>query len=175
MPRPATRSIYGLPFSHYKYTVQRESTARRQEAWCEVFVDFSGAMVIRQLVRSPQFLSRSLEQAAGLVRATAERYCPVDTGLLKRSIYTSFNVVDDKGVVVIGVDNEQCYYGGYVEFGTSRTPAQPFLRPAIDENRQRVVELVARGVANELGGALDESRESHKVQMYRPTRRGPRL
>lgn len=72
-------------------------------------------------------LAEATDAALEKIGLTAERYakaeCPVDTGRLRNSIT---HVVDGKKVYV-GTDVE---YGQYVEMGTSRTKAQPFLVPA---------------------------------------------
>lgn len=77
-----------------------------------------------------EFLSE-LEARIGIaleeIGITAEGYakmkCPVNTGNLRNSIT---HVVDDKAAY-IGTNVE---YAPYVEMGTSRTVAQPFLKPA---------------------------------------------
>ena len=67
------------------------------------------------------------------VERAAKRNAPVDTGRLRSSI-TRSNVVrnGDSLEVAIGTDVE---YGPYVELGTSRQRAQPYLRPALDAAR----------------------------------------
>ena len=57
----------------------------------------------------------------------AKLYCPVDTGRLRNSI--SHATVEDG--MVIGTNVE---YAPYVELGTSRMDAQPFLAPAIENH-----------------------------------------
>ncbi|HEY0891267.1 MAG TPA: HK97-gp10 family putative phage morphogenesis protein [Nocardioides sp.] len=62
------------------------------------------------------------------IERDAKRACPVDTGRLRASI-THKVERDDQGVSVrIGTG---VTYAPWVELGTSRTPAQPFLRPAL--------------------------------------------
>ncbi len=51
----------------------------------------------------------------------ARAYCPVDTGRLRDSITAGPNGVS--------TDVE---YASFVEYGTSDTPAEPFMRPAAD-------------------------------------------
>ena len=66
----------------------------------------------------------------------AKRECPVDTGNLRNSIT---NAVDDKSAYV-GTNVE---YAVYVELPTSRTKAQPFLKPAVTEHSgvyKRIIE-----------------------------------
>lgn len=53
----------------------------------------------------------------------AARLAPVDTGRLKNSIDSTYD--DDSAYVGTNVE-----YAAYVEFGTSRMRAQPYLKPA---------------------------------------------
>lgn len=73
--------------------------------------------------------SEAIAKALEAVGITAEAYakllCPVDTGRLRNSI--SHDVRADDNTVYIGTNVE---YAPYVEMGTSRTKAQPFLQPA---------------------------------------------
>ena len=65
--------------------------------------------------------------AVGLTaEGNAKQLCPVDTGRLRNSI-TNQVLVDEKAVI-IGTNVE---YAPYVELGTSRMKAQPYLRPAV--------------------------------------------
>lgn len=59
----------------------------------------------------------------------AARKCPVDTGNLRGSITHEVDAGDN--AVYIGTNVE---YAPYVELGTSRQKAQPFLRPAASEH-----------------------------------------
>lgn len=55
----------------------------------------------------------------------AKRKCPVDTGTLRNSITNT--VETDEKAAYIGTNVE---YAPYVEFGTKKMAAQPFLEPA---------------------------------------------
>ena len=57
----------------------------------------------------------------------AKRLCPVDTGRLRNSITHTY---DEEGVY-IGTNVE---YAPYVELGTSRMKARPFLKPAAEDH-----------------------------------------
>ena len=46
-------------------------------------------------------------------------------------------------VRVDAVADDDREYAGHVEYGTSRMPARPFLRPAVDGSRSRVLRAVA--------------------------------
>lgn len=69
-------------------------------------------------------------EALGLeAQNAARRYCPVDTGRLRSSIRSSGAKRDARGwVVTVGTNVE---YAAYVEFGTRRMRAQPYLRPGV--------------------------------------------
>ncbi len=70
-------------------------------------------------------LARALERIGLAAETYAKRACPVDTGRLRNSV-THLARPAEKAVYV-GTNVE---YAPYVELGTSRTKAQPFLRPA---------------------------------------------
>ncbi len=107
----------------------------------------------------PQLLEPALEKACLVVENSAKQKCPVNDGQLRQSI--SHIVDGTKGEVGTSVE-----YAPYVEVGTGiysteengrQTPwtylnakgewittegmeAQPFLKPALEENRGRVLE-----------------------------------
>ena len=100
---------------------------------------------------------RAALRAGGMVVMNAAKAnAPVLTGNLRRSIA----IVDGPGPqeITIGTDVE---YAPFVEFGTSKMAAQPYLRPAIDENHDAVIGaiedalsalLLSGGVGGALGG-----------------------
>jgi len=68
----------------------------------------------------------------------AKTNCPVDTGNLRDSIeWDAQEMNSEKKTVTVYT---QTGYGGYVELGTSRQAAQPFLAPAFKEAFHTVVE-----------------------------------
>lgn len=64
------------------------------------------------------------------VQRNARKRCPVDTGRLRSSINAVFYQGGMTGEVVSAVE-----YAPYVEFGTHRASAQPFLFPSWEEER----------------------------------------
>lgn len=79
------------------------------------------------VARTRQELSALVRKAAFQVEAGAKLRAPVDTGFLRSSIQTAFEG-DLTAVVFVGAE-----YGVYVEFGTTRQRAQPYLQPALEE------------------------------------------
>lgn len=70
-----------------------------------------------------------LTKAATDIQAGAQNRAPVDTGNLRGSISTSTSRSASAFTAEVG---PTAAYGGYVEHGTSRMRAQPYLRPATD-------------------------------------------
>lgn len=58
----------------------------------------------------------------------AQRYAPVDTGELRRSILSTFSENGMQGKVSAGM-----HYSPYLEYGTRFMSARPFMRPAFYE------------------------------------------
>ena len=74
-------------------------------------------------------IERALEKVGLVAEGYAKRLCPVDTGRLRNSIT---HVIDaGEQAVYVGTNVE---YGPYVELGTARQKAQPFLRPAAQDH-----------------------------------------
>ena len=74
-------------------------------------------------------LPKILESWGVVAEGYAKLNCPVDTGRLRNSITHERN--DKEGYVQVGTNVE---YAPYVEYGTSRQSAQPYLTPAILDN-----------------------------------------
>lgn len=72
--------------------------------------------------------TKALMQGGLLVEREAKERCPVDTGVLRASIKAE--PVDD-GAVIIAPHTD---YAAFPEFGTVYQAAQPYMRPAYDEN-----------------------------------------
>ena len=74
-------------------------------------------------------IDRALEEIGLAAEGYAKKACPVDTGNLRNSIAHAVESGED--AVYVGTNVE---YAPYVEMGTRRTAAQPFLRPAATEH-----------------------------------------
>lgn len=108
-----------------------------------------------------------IEKACALVERSAKEKAPKDTGALRRSITSE---VREDGNEVYGVVFTPLEYAPYVEFGTGLfaesggrkdvpwcyqddkgewhstygQKPQPFMRPALTENREEIIRLIAR-------------------------------
>lgn len=96
----------------------------------------AGSVVVRldqsalhELLASPAGpVGKDLARRAVQVSRAAQHLCPVDTGRLRASITWEMGA-DSLGLLaMVGSDVE---YAPFVELGTSRMRAQPFLRPAL--------------------------------------------
>lgn len=120
-----------------------------------------------------QELERAMAKATLFVEAEAKKRAPRDTGNLANSIASK---VETSGGEVTGTVFTPLYYAPYVEYGTglfaedgkgrqdvpwhyqddkgewhttSGQHPQPFMRPALDENREQVIQILKEGVIND--------------------------
>lgn len=80
-------------------------------------------------------------KAALDIEAQAKTFAPVDTGTLKNSIQ-AIKIGLAHWKVVVGV-----HYGAYVEWGTVKMAAQPFLQPAVNIVRPAFLAALKRVTA----------------------------
>lgn len=119
-----------------------------------------------------QELKQAMGRACALVERAAKKKAPKDTGDLRRSITSEVNV---SGGEVEGIVFTPLEYAPYVEYGTglfaenggrkdvpwnyqddegnwhstSGMKPQPFMRPALDENREEILRILQ-------GGTIDD-------------------
>ena len=105
----------------------------------EVYADNTG-VVVKTLKHS---IITGLTTVGMVAEGYAKRLCPVDTGRLRNSITNA--VVESEKAVYIGTNVE---YAPYVELGTRRQEAQPFLKPAAQDHASEYRQIL-RG---EIGG-----------------------
>ena len=115
-----------------------------------------------------QKLEQLMGQACAIVERAAKEKAPKDTGALRRSITSKVEVIDDS---ITGVVYTPLEYAPYVEYGTglfaeeggrmdvpwnyqddkgvwhstSGQKPQPYLRPALEENREKIKRLFKEG------------------------------
>lgn len=91
-----------------------------------------------------QAIERGLEKIGLTAEAYAKLECPVDTGRLRNSITHEVRIGEK--AVYIGTNVE---YAPYVELGTTRMAARPYLRPAAEnhesEYKQFLIEALKGG------------------------------
>lgn len=117
-------------------------------------------------------LEKAMKKAMALVEGEAKKNAPKGTGELRRSIESKVEV---KGNEVTGTVFTPLEYAPYVEFGTglfaesggrkdvpwnyqddegewhstSGMHPQPFMRPALTENRTKVIKIIEEGILDD--------------------------
>ena len=79
-----------------------------------------------------------------------------DPGTLRRAVYQAFankESGDGKAMYRISWNKTHAFYGRFVEFGTSKMAAKPFLRPAYDAARAKALKAVQERMAAEVNKA----------------------
>lgn len=120
----------------------------------------------------PAKFEAALGRACALVEREAKQKAPKDTGALRRSIESK---IEKDGDEIRGVVFTPLEYAPYVEYGTglfaesggrqdvpwnyqddkgewhstSGQKPQPFMRPALDENREQILRILKEGLTND--------------------------
>lgn len=99
-------------------------------------------------------LAKAVKAGGKVVRDEAKARAPVDTGALRDKMTMRLVEKDRSQVEVkVGPHKDQ-YYGYFLEHGTSKMSPKPFLRPALDENKDKV----EKAMANELKKAIEKAK-----------------
>lgn len=83
----------------------------------------------------------AMRKTAADIQGTAQNLAPVDTGNLRNSITSDYTENAQLLRVEIG---PTANYGAFVERGTSRARAQPYLRPAVERHEPALLEAFAQ-------------------------------
>ena len=84
-------------------------------------------------------VGEAVAAGAETVADNARSVCPVDTGALRDSIAVSQNGTSAE----ISANTD---YAAYVEFGTSKSAAQPYLVPSLLGNENAVLSAIAAAI-----------------------------
>ena len=121
-----------------------------------------------QTVAQARRIRQAVAEGTALVELTAKKLCPRDTGNLASSIHMDMDTTEPIGVVYTS-----CEYAPYVEFGTgvagersgyekagelglsyasywAGQVAQPFMLPALKQNKMRIKALIDNAVRKEI-------------------------
>ena len=90
-------------------------------------------------------LRGGIRDAGRVVERAAQPRVPVDQGKLRRNITTSVSVKQTGATEATIGFRRAAFYGQFVELGTIDTPAQPFLRPALEASEGEVLNAIAAG------------------------------
>ena len=126
---------------------------------------------LEELADEEKFMA-ALGKACALVERSAKQNAPKDTGALRRSITSE---VEKNGTDIVGVVYTPLEYAPYVEYGTglfaeqggrqdvpwnyqddegnwhstSGQKPQPFMQPALNDNRERILRIIKEGLSND--------------------------
>lgn len=89
-------------------------------------------------------IERALEAIGLQAEGYAKMLCPVDTGRLRNSITHTYDASEQKAYVGTNVE-----YAAYVEYGTSKTKPQPYIRPAVADHGDEYKEIVENFLKND--------------------------
>ena len=100
-----------------------------------VKVEWNSKPVINAIDKN---VAKTEKRIAQMVRRTAMALTPKRSGTLRSEIKVSVSKFKGGGYYVQpqGPRNYTRYYASFVEFGTSHTGAQPYMRPAIKKNER---------------------------------------
>ena len=109
-----------------------------------------------------QFTIQDLLMGAEVFLTYAQSNCPVDTGFLRESGHLE-SQSDDVQIVF------DAPYASYVEYGTYKMEAQPFLRPAMDEGEREAMNAIYDSIDSHFrdlakGGAQTSGNPSGNLQ-----------
>jgi HK97 gp10 family phage protein len=91
-----------------------------------------------------EVLTEAAKTAGAIVLDEAKTRVPRDTGALADSMAVRVNAAqsDANEVTVTVGPSKRGFYGRFVEHGTKNMPAEPFLKPALDNNRDKITKAI---------------------------------
>jgi HK97 gp10 family phage protein len=116
-----------------------------------VDIDPEAVRAIRRAVK------RAAAETAEWAKEDAKGWVPVDTGKLRASI--DAGAFEDGDLIGFKVEATE-HYAAYVELGTSKMPAQPFLQPAADGRRADFLRAVKAAIEEETRTRSEKNRAS---------------
>jgi len=111
---------------------------------CKIIADTATPKLAAFTGRLAQEVEMELDVVGADMVDLSRSIVPVDTGALRESIYHRPAGLE----LEFGATMD---YASHIEFGTSRARAQPYMRPALDANQQRILDAIRVGCLNALG------------------------
>lgn len=95
--------------------------------------------------------NKALREAGEVVREAIKQEAPRKTGTLKKSIEVS-RVKNKDGTKYVEVGaNKDVFYSRFVEFGTVKMKAQPFMAPGYEKSKEKAMEEIEKNLKEGLG------------------------
>ena len=95
-------------------------------------------------------LEEAVLEALDPIRAAAVANAPRDTGELARSI--NVQITSKSADFIEAEVGSSAFYASFIELGTAKAAAQPFLRPATDANQKKSSKILADAVEKIIQG-----------------------
>lgn len=114
---------------------------------------YAGAQAAAEVFYREAKLRAPVSASAHWFHGTHQKYL-FRAGTLRDSIYqvqSKDNSSDSKAVYHVSWNHQKCPYGFMVEYGTSRAPAHPFLRPAYEAAKKDAISAAKHAFADHLG------------------------
>jgi HK97 gp10 family phage protein len=89
-----------------------------------------------------------LQKAGEVVAKAARQKVPVDTGKLRETIRVTRLPGDPKQDIRVYAGSRkkgEAYYAHMVEYGTVKMKAKPFLRPALNQSKTEIMNIMENG------------------------------
>lgn len=128
----------------------------------------------KALLELPQELRKgplrsAVSAGAKVVQDRARANAPVDSGTLRRAIYRTRSKSQSSAVqetAIVGIRfgkkyqkrKQDAWYWRFIEFGTSKLPANPFMRPAFDTTKTGQIQAIATRLAKGIARAAAKVR-----------------
>lgn len=90
-------------------------------------------------------LNAAVRSGATIIKKEAKQRVPVRSGFLKKNILVRKKKKQpiDKPIYQVGCSNK-AWYGRIIEFGSRMVAARPWLRPAFDVSKQKVLDQIRK-------------------------------
>ena len=99
--------------------------------------------------------NKALKKAGQVIVDEAKKNVPVKTGKLKEGLKVSgIRKKNGNKYVLAGIqkgDNSKIFYGKFLEFGTSKMGAKPFMAPAYESKKKEAKEVIKQELRKALG------------------------
>ena len=100
--------------------------------------------------RAKQKIKQAMTKSALLIERDAKINAPFDTGTMRNRI--THKAVEEHGLVLTVNIGSQVHYSKYVEYGTSKMAARPFIGDAITANTPRIKTIIGTAIIEALRG-----------------------
>ena len=99
--------------------------------------------------------NKALKKAGEVILEEAKNNVPIVSGKLKKGLKVSgIKKSEGNKYVLVGItkeDNSEIFYGKFLEFGTSKMSAKPFMAPAYATKKTEAKNIIKDELKKELG------------------------